>query len=83
MWRREIGGKHAAVVNKKQVTLVFQISISLMNPERPMFQVRNHDGGPFARSFMAASTGKLELEWLSQNGSDDQVELRLGGMQGG
>ena len=80
MWRREIiGGKYAEVVNKKKVTVIFQIKLNAKTPETPVFSVKDYDDGVFAKEFTAQSFSKLALLWLSQAG---QTGLTLADMQG-
>jgi hypothetical protein len=80
MWRREIiGGKYAEVVNKKKITVIFQIKLNAKTPETPVFSVRDYDEGVFAREFTAPSFSELSRLWLTQNG---QTGLTLADMQG-
>ncbi len=80
MWRREIiGGKYAEVVNKKKITVIFQIKLNTKTPETPVFSVRDYDEGVFAREFTTPSFTELSRLWLTQNG---QTGLTLADMQG-
>ena len=80
MWRREIiGGKYAEVVNKKKITVIFQIKLNAKTPETPVFSVRDYDAGVFAKEFTAQSFSELALKWLTQDGRRD---LTLADMQG-
>ena len=81
VWRRNVSGKHAAVVGKASVTLIFEIKLSLSHPEKPVISVRDYDLGAFGRSFSSPSLGTVELEWLSQ-GPEGGNGLSLTNMRG-
>ena len=78
MWRRDIGGMHASVVDKNKVTLVFHIKANVCKADKPVLSVRDFDAGPFCRVFTSTSSSDLEREWLKQNPAKSGSTLTLG-----
>ena len=45
-WRKELKGRHAQVVDKPFVNVLFEIVQQANYPERPSFRIRDFDKGP-------------------------------------
>jgi len=81
-WHRSFQGRHAAVVHKERVTILFEIQMSVANLEQPLFVARDFHEGLFCKRLSATSAGALEKAWLSQNRIDGDPEISLSNMKG-
>jgi len=81
-WHRSFQGRHAAVVHKERVTILFEIQMSVANLEQSLFVSRDFHGGLFCKRLSATSAGALEKAWLSQNRIDGDPEISLSNMKG-
>ena len=81
-WHRSFQGRHAAVVHKERVTILFEIQMSVANLEQPLFVARDFHEGLFCKRLSATSAGALEKAWLSQNRMDGDPEISLSNMKG-
>ena len=81
-WHRSFQGKHAAVVHKARVTILFDIQMSVTSLEQPLFVARDFQGGLFCKRLSATSMGALEKAWLSQNQVDGDPAISLSKMKG-
>ena len=59
-------GRHAAVVKKKEVTIVFEIVQLQSKPERAFFEAKDMAAPIFTPSFRAESPQDLERMWVTQ-----------------
>jgi hypothetical protein len=76
-WRKTFftgRSKHAAAVNKQSVTIRFKIVCPSGNPERPLFEAQDAEGGLLSPVFRAHSVHDLEWHWLAQH--QDIVQAR-------
>jgi hypothetical protein len=78
-WRKEFGGRHAQVVDKSFVNVMFEIVQQAGHPERPSFRIRDFDIGPLAATFSSQDVHDLERKWLLQSNNTSVFSEKLQG----
>ena len=76
-WRKELKGRHAQVVDKPYVNVLFEIVQQANYPERPSFRIRDFDNGPLAATFSSHDVCDLERKWLLQSNNTFSFSEKL------